>query len=134
MRDKKTCTLVIKSKAHFTLAVKSNFQLNSSIPIGAKVEISPKVFKLRVKANVQLKSSIPIGAKVEITPKGLTLEVKAEMEKIFSICPRLLINAEHYGLSLAPRLKKRIPLNLGSQFATLGANVSSLINVMTSMF
>jgi hypothetical protein len=107
MRDKKTITLVIKSKAHFTLAVKSNFQLKSSIPISAKVEISPK---------------------------GLTLEVKAEMEKIFSICPKLLINAEHYGLSLAPRLKKRIPLNLGSQFATLGANVSTFINIMTSMF
>jgi hypothetical protein len=79
MRDKKTCTLVIKSKAHFTLAVKANFQLKSSIPIGAKVEISPK---------------------------GITLEVKAEIEKLFSICPKLLINAEHYGLVLAPRLKK----------------------------
>jgi hypothetical protein len=134
MRDKKTCTLVIKSKAHFTLAVKANFQLNSSIPIGPKVEISPKRFTLRVKANVQLKSGIPIGAKVEISPKGFTLGVKAEIEKIFSICPQLLINAEHYGLVLAPRLKKRIPSNLGSQFATHGANVSTFINIMTSMF
>jgi hypothetical protein len=43
---------------------------------------------------VQPNSSIPIGAKVEISPQGFTLEVKAELEKIFSICPKLLINAE----------------------------------------
>jgi hypothetical protein len=47
-----------------------------------------------VKANVQLKSNIHIGAKVEISPKGFILGVKAEIEKIFSICPKLLINAE----------------------------------------
>jgi hypothetical protein len=41
-------------------------------------------FTLGVKANVQLKSSIPIGAKVEISPKGFTLGVKAEIEKVFS--------------------------------------------------
>jgi hypothetical protein len=34
-------------------------------------------FTLRVKANVQLKSSIPIGAKVEIGPQGFTLGTKA---------------------------------------------------------
>jgi hypothetical protein len=59
-----------------------------------------------VKANVQLKSSIPIGAKVEIGHKGFTLRVKAEIEKINSICPKLLISAEVYGLVLAPRLNK----------------------------
>jgi hypothetical protein len=52
------------------------------------------------------KSSIPIGAKVEISPKDFPLGVKAEREKNFSICPKLLINAELYGLVLAPRLKK----------------------------
>ncbi len=61
---------------------------------------------LGVRANVQPKSSIPIGAKVEISPKGFTLGVKAEREKNFSICPRLLKNAELYGLVLDPRLKK----------------------------
>jgi hypothetical protein len=30
---------------------------------------------------------------------------------------------------LAPRLKKRIPMNLGSQFATLEANVSRFIGL-----
>jgi hypothetical protein len=55
---------------------------------------------------VQLKSSIRIGTKVEISRKGSTLGVKAEVEKIFSIYPKLLINAEFYGLVLAPRLKK----------------------------
>jgi len=37
-----------------------------------------------VKANVQLKSSIPIGGKVEISPKGFTLrESKAEIDFFF---------------------------------------------------
>jgi len=76
-------------------------------------------FTQGVKAKVQLKSNILIDAKVEMSPKGFTLGVKAELEKIFSICPNLLINAELYDLVLAPRLKKRIPTNLGSQFATL---------------
>jgi hypothetical protein len=54
--------------------------------------------------------------------------VKAEVGKIFSICPKLLINAELYGLVLAPRLKKRVPSNLGSQFATLVAIVVEIIS------
>jgi hypothetical protein len=61
---------------------------------------------LGVGDDVQLKSSIPIGAKVEISPKGFTVGVKADIENNFSICPKLLINAEHCGLVLAPRLKK----------------------------
>ncbi len=80
-------------------------------------------FTLGVRADVQPKSSIPIGGKVEIGPKGCTLGVKSELEKIFSICPKLIINAELYGLVLAPSLGKRIPSNLGGQFATLGATV-----------
>jgi hypothetical protein len=61
--------------------------------------------------------------------KGFTLGVKAEMEKIFSICPRLLINAELLWLSIGPQgWKKSIPLNLGSQFATLEANVLAFIS------
>jgi hypothetical protein len=32
-------------------------------------------------ANVQLKSSIPIGSKVEISPKGFTLGLKDEIGK-----------------------------------------------------
>jgi len=38
------------TKAYFTLGVKANVQLESSIPIGAKVEISPKCFALGVKS------------------------------------------------------------------------------------
>jgi len=56
-------------------------------------------------------------------PKFFTLGLRAEIENIFSICPKLRINTELYGLVLAPKLKKRIPSNLGSQFPTLGANV-----------
>jgi len=44
------------------------------------------------------------------------------------------INVELYGLLLALRLKKRIPPDLGSQFATLGANVRAFINIMRSLF
>jgi hypothetical protein len=51
----------------------------------------------------------PIGVKVEISPKCFTLGVKAEIEKIFSIYPKLLINAK--------------PSNLGSQLETLGPMV-----------
>jgi hypothetical protein len=60
-----------------------------------------------VTADVQPKSSIPIGPKVELGPKGFTVGVKAEIGKIEkSIRPKLLINAELYGLVSAPRLKK----------------------------
>ncbi len=55
-------------------------------------------------------------------------------KKTFQSAPKLLINAELYGLVLAPRLKKRIPSNLGSQFATLGTNVPAFINILMSMF
>ncbi len=61
---------------------------------------------LGVRGDVQPKSSIPIGAKVEISPKGFTVGVKADIENNFSIGLKLLINAEHCGLVLAPRLKK----------------------------
>ncbi len=44
----------------------------------------------RSQANVPPKSSIPIGAKVEISPKGFTLGVKAEIEKKNSICPNFM--------------------------------------------
>jgi hypothetical protein len=70
-------------------------------------------FTLGVRANVQPKSSIPIGAKVEISTQGFTLGVKADIKKNFSICPELVLNAEHYGLVLTAktRQKKRIPSN-----------------------
>jgi hypothetical protein len=59
-----------------------------------------------VQPNVQVKSSISIGAKVEISPQGFTRGVKAEIEKVFSIWPKLLLNAELCGLVLATRLEK----------------------------
>jgi len=33
-----------------------------------------------------------------------------------------------------PKARKRIPSNLGGQFATLGANVPAFNNILTSMF
>jgi hypothetical protein len=94
------------------------------------------LFTLGVRANVKPKSSIPIGAKVETSPKGFTLGVKAKMEKKnFSICPKLLINAELYGLVLlAPRLEKGYHQIWEANLQTLGANVPAFINILTSMF
>jgi hypothetical protein len=58
-----------------------------SLSLGPLKPYTKARFTLGVRADVQLKSSIPIGAKVEISPKGFTLGVKAEIEKlIFSIC------------------------------------------------
>ncbi len=85
-----------------------------------------------VNASVQLKLSIPIGAKVEINPKGFTFKVKAEIEKIFSICPKLLINAELCGLVLAPRLKKGYHQIWEANLQTSRASVSAFINIPTS--
>jgi hypothetical protein len=47
--------------------------------------------------------------RLKLAPRASTLGIKAEIEKIFSICPKLLINAELYGLLLVSRLEKRIP-------------------------
>jgi hypothetical protein len=65
--------------------------------------------------------------KLKSAPKPFTLGVKAEIEKIFPICPKILINAELYGLVLAPKAEKMIPSNLGNQFATLGGQCSSIL-------
>jgi hypothetical protein len=115
----------------------AHHQDNESFLIGfehLKTHKSNKAhFTLGVKANVQPKSSIPIGAKVEISPKGFTLGVKAELEKNLFNLPKVTHNAELYGLVLGPRLEKRIPSNLGGQFATLGTNVSAFVNILTSM-
>jgi hypothetical protein len=43
--------------------------------------------------------------KLKSVPRALHQEL-TEREKIFSICPKLLINAEVYGLVLAPSLEK----------------------------
>ncbi len=87
-----------------------------------------------MRADIQPKSSIPIGAKVEISPKGFTLGVKAEIEKIFSICPKLLINAELDGHVLAPRLKKGYHLIWEANLQPLGPMFQQFINILTSMF
>jgi hypothetical protein len=90
-------------------------------------------FTLGVRANVQPKSSIPIGAKdKEINPKGFTLGVKAEREFFFSTCPKLLINAELYGLVLAPRLKKNT-IKFEGSICNLGANVLSMSSCQCSI-
>jgi hypothetical protein len=90
-----------KTKAHFTLGVKAN---------------SNQAFLLMQ----NLKSA----------PKGYKLGVEAEIEKTFSISAKLVINAEFHGLLLVTKAEKRIPSNLRSQFATLGANVQVFINIL----
>jgi hypothetical protein len=52
--------------------------------------------------------------KLKLAPRALHLGVKAEIEKKKnSICPKLLINAEHYGLVLAPNLEKKNTIEFG---------------------
>ncbi len=82
---------------------------------------------LGVDANVQLKSSISIGAKVKISPKCFILGFKAEIEKIFSITPQDTNKCWTLWPCIDPNPEKRIPLNVGSQFATLGANFQHLL-------
>ncbi len=78
--------------------------------------------------NVQIKSSIPIDANIEISPKGFALKVKVEIEKIFSICPNLLIIVQLYGLvSIGPKAEKRIPLNLEANLQPLGSKFQHLL-------
>jgi hypothetical protein len=64
---------------------------------------------------------------VEISPKGFTLGVKAEIEKKISICPKLLINAELYGLALAPRLEKGYHKIWEANLQPLGAMFQHLL-------
>jgi hypothetical protein len=90
-------------------------------------------FTLGVRADVQPKPSIPTGGKVEISSKGFTQGVKAELEKIFSICPKLIINAELYGLVSAPRLEKGYHRIWEANLQSLGANVAAFV-ILTSMF
>jgi len=66
--------------------------------------------------------------KVEISPKGFSLGVKAQLEKIFSICPKLQIIAELYGLVLTPRLENGYHGIWEANLKTLGANVSAFIS------
>jgi hypothetical protein len=52
---------------------------------------------------------------MQISPKGRALNKESRQKENFNL-PPILINAELYGLVLAPRLKNRIPSNLGIQF------------------
>jgi hypothetical protein len=64
-----------------------------------------------MKANVQLKSSIPIGAKVEISSQGLYIrsQVCNRFFFFFSICPKLLT----LWLCISPRAEKMNTIGLG---------------------
>jgi hypothetical protein len=66
--------------------------------------------------------------KLKSAPKGFRLGVKVELEKIFPICPKLLINTELYWPCIGPKARKRIPSNFGGQFAILGVNVLAFIS------
>jgi len=84
-------------------------------------------FTLGVRANVQTKSSIPIGAKVEISPNGFTLGVKAEIEKkLFSLL-QVLINAELMAFYWAQASKKRYHQNWEANLQPLGRMFQHLL-------
>jgi hypothetical protein len=48
--------------------------------------------------------------KLKSTPRGFTLGVHAEIEKMLSICHKLLMYAELYGFVLAPKAETRTHL------------------------
>ncbi len=90
--------------------------------------VSSAHFTHGIKANVWLKSSIPIGAKVEISLKGFTLKTQGWNRKILFNLPQVTYRCWTFMALYWPQgLKKRIPLNLGSQFATFEANVPAYI-------
>jgi hypothetical protein len=59
--------------------------------------------------------------KLKSAPKGVTLGVKAEIEKNLFNLPQVTNKCRTLWPCIGPRLKKRIPWNLGNQFANLGA-------------
>jgi hypothetical protein len=98
--------------------------------------ITHQGFIKRPKARFYTRSQGQCSSQVEISlGKGFTLGVKAEREKKnFSICPKLPINAEFYGLVLAPRLSKKDYHEIWkAQFGAPGAIVPAFINSLTSM-
>jgi hypothetical protein len=82
--------------------------------------------------------------KLKISPKGFTLGAKAliigkKKKKTFqSVCPKLLINAELYGLCIGPKAdQKKKGYHHGIWEANLqpfGPMFQAFINSMTSMF
>jgi hypothetical protein len=67
-------------------------------------------------------------------PKGFTLIVEAEIEKKNSICPKLVINVEFYGLVLVPRLEKGYHQICEAHLEPLGPMFQHLLNIVMSMF
>jgi hypothetical protein len=90
-------------------------------------------FTLGVRPNVQTKSSIPIRAKVEISPKGFTAGQGRNRKKLFNL-PQVLINAELYGVVLARRQKKKDNIKIGRAICNAWGGCSSIYNIRTSMF
>jgi hypothetical protein len=88
--------------------------------------------------------AFPIGAKVENQPQGLYTRSQGfnnrkKKKKTFqSVCPKLLINAELYGLCIGPKAdQKKKGYHHGIWEANLqpfGPMFQAFINSMTSMF
>jgi hypothetical protein len=66
--------------------------------------------------------------------RAFTLGVKATLEKNLFNLPQLTNKCSTLWACMGPKAGKRIPLNLGGQFATLGTKVPAFINILTSMF
>jgi hypothetical protein len=91
-------------------------------------------FTLGVRVIVQPKSSIPIGAKVEISPRCFTPQVNDDIEKKLFNLPQVTNKCWTLCTCIGPKSEKRIPSNMEGQSATLGANVPAFTNNLTSMF
>jgi hypothetical protein len=64
--------------------------------------------------------------KFKFSPKGFTLGVKAEIEKIFSICPKLLISAELLWPCIGPKAEKKDTIEFGKPICYSWGQCSSI--------
>jgi hypothetical protein len=65
---------------------------------------------------------------------GFTIGVKPGRKKIFSICLKLLTNAELYGLVFGPEAKKGYQQIWEANLQPLGLMLPSFTNILASMF
>jgi hypothetical protein len=104
--------------------LRSNFMLNTNIWVLIQIAFDVYIIlglEFFSRADVQPKSSIPIGAKVEISPKGraFTLGVKAELEKNLFNLPKVGSNCApivyHPWHTIGPHLGAPEITTLGSK-------------------
>ncbi len=101
----------------------NSFQLPSN---ASPIYLIEAHFTWGVKTNVQLKSCIPIGAKVEISPKGFTLGLKAENRIFFSICPQVTNKCWTLCPCIGAKAEKKYIMEFGKRICNPWSQCSSI--------